>query len=69
MHQDLTASLCVTVRSGCPLRFHLGRDGEAEFAFGGQRDGFELVFETKPLRELVKLGAEALCQMDALRAS
>lgn len=66
MHQDLTVSTCVTVRSGCPIRCHVNSDGWAEFSLGGPRDGFDFVFEPAALRELVKHGVQALSDIDLL---
>jgi hypothetical protein len=64
MHQDLTVSVCVIIRAGCPMRYHLGQDGEVEFSVGGPRDGFHFAYEAEALRELVKLGMKALDELD-----
>lgn len=68
MHTSLTVNTCVTIRKGCPMTWHLGSDNQAEFSFGGQRDGFDFVFDAEALRELLTLGTKALGELDARRA-
>jgi hypothetical protein len=63
MHQDLSIDTCATIRGTCPAEYVIG--GKlVEFHFGGPQDGFHFAFDSDALRNLVKLGSEALAQID-----
>jgi hypothetical protein len=60
---DLSVDTCATVRGTCPTEYIV--DGTLiEFHFGGQRDGLQFAFDTDALRNLIKLGTEALAHID-----
>lgn len=50
------------------MRFRVNSADDVEFSFGDQRSPFEFVFDAGALRTYLTLGAEALAQMDALKA-
>jgi len=59
----------VIVRNQCPMRFRVTGDDDVEFSFGGTRDPFEFVFDAKALREFLRLGTDALREMEGLAAT
>lgn len=64
MHHSLTVDLCVGIRDGCPVTYLITADNQAEFSFGGVRDGVTCAFEPASLRAFLMLGAEALAEME-----
>ncbi len=64
-HTSLTVSSWVAIGEGCPMSFEILGSGETHFLCGTATDGFEFNFEADALREFLKLGAQALAQMDA----
>ena len=61
---DLSIDTSATIRGTCPAEYVV--DGTLiEFSFGGDRDGFQFAFDTDALRNLMKLGSEALAEMEA----
>lgn len=65
MPDNLTVDTCVGVRKGCPISFLITACDQAEFSFGGQRNGFHFSFDQVSLRALLMVGAQALSQMEA----
>lgn len=62
MHDHVTVDMCVSIRSGCPITYLITADNQAEFSFGG---GCHYAFEAAALRAFLKLGAEALAEVEA----
>lgn len=62
----VTVSTYVIVQESCPLTFDVMGGGQVEVTCGSPRDGFQFVVATEALREFVKLGSQALDEMDAL---
>lgn len=65
MHPALTVDMCVGIRDGCPMSYHISADQQAELSFGGSRDGCHYAFDAGALKQLLKLGAEALAEIEA----
>jgi hypothetical protein len=61
----LDVSSCVIVREGCPISHTVIGSAETEFLCGNHSDGFAFTFEAEALREFLRLGTEALREMDA----
>jgi hypothetical protein len=60
---DLSVDTCATVRGTCPAKYII--DGTLiEFHFGGDRDGVQFAFDSTALQNLLKLGTEALAQLE-----
>jgi hypothetical protein len=66
-----TVTSWVNVRDGCPISFSVGGSGLAFFMVGDSdgNESFEFQFESEVLRKLLRLGTEALSEMDSLYAS
>jgi hypothetical protein len=64
MHISLTVSAYVGIRKGCPMTYSINSDNQIEFSFGGARDGFDFSFDIEAMKELLKLGGEALAELD-----
>jgi hypothetical protein len=64
MHSVLSVDTCVTVRHGCPMEYVICGD-RVEFSYGGPRNGFHFAYDASALAGLVRLGTEALSQLDA----
>ena len=67
MEGTCTVSSWVTMRDGCPIMFSVGGSGLAFCTIGDEN--FEFQIEPEALRDMVRLGAEALDEMDALYAN
>jgi hypothetical protein len=64
MTGDVKISSYVCVPDGCSMRFRVnGADG-VEFSFGGRRDPFEFLFDAEALRAFLRLGADAMRELD-----
>lgn len=69
MTGHLTVMSWVDIGDGCPIRFDISGSGKAKALCGpNPRDGFEFTFDSEALREFLRLGAEALHEMDAIHA-
>lgn len=65
MPDSLTVNVCVTVRADCPIRYITTTSDQAEFSFGGPRDGYDFAFDRTALTTFLALGADALAELDA----
>lgn len=65
MHGSVTVDMCIGIRAGCPITYLITADNQAEFSFGGPRDGCHYAFASASLREFLRLGTEALAKLDA----
>jgi hypothetical protein len=64
MVADVKISSYVCVPDGCSMRFRVnGADG-VEFSFGGRRDPFEFLFDAEALRAFLRLGEDAMRELD-----
>jgi hypothetical protein len=61
----LAVNSWVAIREGCPMSYYVKGSAETDFRCGGERDGFEFAFEAEALREFLRIGTEALQDMDA----
>lgn len=68
MYEQLSVSTCVTIRSGCPVEYHL-YDDQIEFRCGSRSDGFDFVFEAEALRSFVDRSTAALAELEIKRLS
>lgn len=64
MNDTYTVGSWGSIGQGCPMEFRVKGDA-VELLIGGLSGCLELTFDPGSLRELVKLGSEALAQMDA----
>ena len=64
----MTVSSWVAIQDGCPISYDVLGSGVAHVWCGSPTDGFELQIDSEALRELVRLGADALREMDARHA-
>jgi hypothetical protein len=55
-------------REGCPIQYSVTGSDEVLFVFGSGRDSFEFAFDAGALRTLLRLGPQALDEIEA-RAS
>lgn len=58
--------MCVGIRADCPITFQVTADKQAEFSFGGKRDGFHYAFDAAALRTFLHAGAQALAELEEL---
>jgi hypothetical protein len=65
-NSSVSVSSLIALRDGCPISYEVGGSGTASVRLG--TDGLEVDFESEALREFVRVGSEALTQMDALYA-
>lgn len=67
MYRTLDVKSWVHAADGCPIRHNAGRaPGESvTFTFGTGPDEFEFGFDTESLREFLKVGTEALRQVES----
>lgn len=65
MYGKLSVSSWVAIREGCPISYEVLGSGTAHVLCGDPADAFEFEVDAEALRELVRLGAEALHEMDA----
>jgi hypothetical protein len=65
MSSAVSFSSLVALRDGCRIAYEVGGSGTVWFRVGTPEDGLEFDFESEALREFVRLGAEALTEMDA----
>ena len=69
MYNNVTVSSWVEIGDGCTIRFEVGGSGLVCVTCGGSgSDGFEFAFGSEALREFLRLGADAMRQMDATYA-
>ena len=68
MYHNLTVDMCVGIRKNCPISYLITADNQAEFSFGDQRDGFHYAFDAAALRAFLKVGAEALAELEGTAA-
>jgi hypothetical protein len=64
MNDTYTVGSWGSIGQDCPLEFRV-KDDAAELLVGGLSGLLDLTFDVGSLRKLVKLGSEALAQMDA----
>jgi hypothetical protein len=64
MHNSLTVDMCVDIRKDCPIDYLITADNQAEFSFGGPKGGCHYAFDAAALRAFLKLGVEALAEID-----
>lgn len=65
-HQALEQKAYVIMRDGCSVRISIEQEDFVEISCGREgREQFEFVLYREVLREIVKLGGEALRKMDA----
>jgi hypothetical protein len=65
MNRRVTVNSLIALRDGCPISYEVGGSGSAWVRLGTERDGVAFDVESEALRELVRVGTEALTQMDA----
>jgi hypothetical protein len=65
MSYALSFSSLVAMRDGCSISYEVGGSGQAWFQVGTADDGLEFDMDCEALREFVRLGSEALTEMDA----
>jgi hypothetical protein len=67
MYRDLTIGSWVTLGADCPLSCQVpdGEDHVIIFVCGSSSQDFELAMETGALRTFVRLGTEALAELDS----
>lgn len=65
MSSTVSFSSLVAMRDGCRIAYEVGGSGQAWFQVGSPDDGLEFDIESEALREFVRLGTEALTEMDA----
>jgi hypothetical protein len=66
MHSDgVTIGSWVWTNKGCPVRYAGHREGCATFLFGEPPGDFEFGFDASTLREFLRLGAEAVREIEA----
>ncbi|MGH3699429.1 MAG: hypothetical protein ACRDQY_08155 [Pseudonocardiaceae bacterium] len=64
MDDTYTVGSWGSIGQSCPIEFRVEGDA-ADLLFGGLSGYLNLTFDVGSLRKLVKLGSEALAQMDA----
>jgi hypothetical protein len=70
MSGELTVCSWVEIGEGCPINVEVGGSGVAFVRCGpNNQDAFEFHVAWDALRELVRLGGQALQEMDAIYAS
>lgn len=62
MGQNVVVNSWVSIEEGCPISCEVYGSGAARVLCG---DGFEVEIDSEALRELVRVGSEALRDMDA----
>jgi hypothetical protein len=65
MQDRLTVDMCVGIRADCPITYHVTADKQAEFTFGGTRDGFHYAFDATALRTFLQAGTQALAELES----
>lgn len=65
MSYAVSFSSLVALQDGCRISYEVGGSGTAWFQIGTPEDGLQFDFESEALREFVRLGTEALGEMDA----
>lgn len=68
MFEPFKAIGWVIAKAGCPMRHSVNGSDEVAFTFGGGRESFEFTFDAEALRKLIRLGTDALHDMDARAA-
>jgi hypothetical protein len=54
----------VSINDGCPISYHVNCRAEADFSCGSPNGVLELTFQADALREFLRLGAEALREVE-----
>jgi hypothetical protein len=65
MQDRLTVDMCVGIRADCPVTYQVTADKQAEFSFGGSRDGFHYAFDAPALRTFLRVGTQALAELES----
>jgi hypothetical protein len=66
MYPKVVVKSWVGVSGDCPISYNADTDGDGvDFMFGNQPDHFEFGFDTEALREFLRVGTDALREMDA----
>jgi hypothetical protein len=65
MSYAVSFSSLVALRDGCHISYEVGGSATVWFQVGTLDDGLQFDFESEALREFVRLGTEALSEMDA----
>jgi hypothetical protein len=68
MNGQLTVSSWVDIQDGCPINFAVGGSGVVFVTCGDGAEGFEFHLSSEALRDFVRLGGEALREMDTIHA-
>jgi hypothetical protein len=68
MFEPLKVVSWASANEQCPMKVIANGSDEVTFIFGSGRNEFEFAFDAGALRNLVKLGAEALREMEARQA-
>ena len=56
----------VAIHDGCPISYEICGSAGTRVQCGKEADGFEFEIDSEALRELLRLGDEALREMDAI---
>ncbi len=66
MHNSLKVGSWVSIGAGCGIRYKLQGDEVVSFVFGvAPDDDLDICIDTEALRAFLKLGTEALSELDA----
>lgn len=65
MYEPLKVMSWASALERCPMRYSISGSDNVSFTFGSGGDIFEFAFDAGALRNLLKLGADALQEMDA----
>lgn len=67
MYSSVAVGSWVDIHDGCPIRFEVCGSGVAFVTCGPETaDNFQFMLESEALREFLRVGCEALREMDAL---
>lgn len=69
MYETYKLTNWLVAREGCPISYAMHSSNDVDFILGDQASNFELCLEVGALREFVRLGSQALGEVDALRAA
>lgn len=64
MCTKITVDTCVGIQKDCPVGYLINPDTQIEFSFGRERADFHVAFVPGSLREFLRLGAEALAELE-----
>ncbi len=65
MYEPLKVMSWASALERCPIKYSISGSANVSFIFGSGGDIFEFSFDAGVLRNLLKLGADALQEMDA----